>query len=83
MLEINTHYMDNEGISAVVDGPENGYYSLKYNVTANQTKNRYSFQMYKSTNSNWSSITNFSSIANDDNSNDPLIIFNFTASTSP
>lgn len=84
MLEINSHYKDNEGITSNVSDPDSdGYKTLTFNVTANQTKNRYSFQMYKSTNSDWSSITSFSSIANDDNSNNPLITFNFTASTSP
>lgn len=82
MLDLISHYKENEGITASVVGPDSdGYNSITYTVTANQTKNRYSFQMFKSKNSNWSSIDSFSSIANDDNTNNPLIIFNFTAAT--
>lgn len=84
MLEINSHYADNEGISASIVGPDSdGYNSLTYSVTADQAKNRYSFQMFKSKNSNWSSITSFASIANDENDNNPLILFDFSATTTP
>ena len=55
--------------------------TLAFQVTADQTKNRYSFQMYKAKNSDWSTINSFAQIANDNNAGNPLITFNFRAAT--
>ena len=79
MLEINPFFSENEGITGTITEDGNGYKTLTFTVTAVQPKNRYSFQMYRVAESNWSSITSFSAIANESNSNNPLIVFDFTA----
>ena len=81
MLELNSYFGENEGITAVPSGPENGYMTLAFSVTASQTQNQYSFQMYKAKNSDWSTVSSFSEIANADNAGNPLIIFDFRAET--
>lgn len=79
MLEINPFYVENEGITETITGPDgDGYKTLSFTVTASQTKNRYSFQMYKAAGSDWSGIV-FDKIANNTNANDPLIKFEFTS----
>ena len=79
MLELNPYYKENEGITANISDSDDGYVTLKFGVTAEQTKNRYSFQMYKKKGSDWSTITGFDAIANKDNADNPLIIFDFKA----
>lgn len=82
MIEINPYYAENEGITGTVTEPDSdGYKTLTFSVTAEQTKNRYSFQLYRVANAAWDSITDFSTIANESNSNSPLVQFDFTAAT--
>ena len=82
VLELNQYYIENEGITVPIgEADSDGYCSLEFTVTAEQTKNRYSFQLYKAKNSDWSSITSFSEIANDENTNNPLIKFSFTTAS--
>lgn len=82
MLDLNQYYGDNDGITATPSDPDdNGYMTLTFEVTASQTKNRYSFQMYKTKGSDWNTITNFTQIANQENASNPLITFKFTAET--
>lgn len=79
MLELNPFYVENEGIAeAVTERDGDGYKTLSFTVTASQTKNRYSFQMYRVADSDWSNI-GFDDIANATNANNPLIKFDFTA----
>ena len=82
MLDMIEYYKENDQITATASGPDNdGYMTLQFDVTASQTKNRYSFQMYKAKNSDWSTINSFAQIANDNNAGNPLITFNFRAAT--
>lgn len=81
MLETNPYFFENEGITAVPSEPDNeGYSSLTFDVTAGQTKDRYSFQFYKTKDSSWNAVNSFTKIANEENTGSPLIKFNFTSS---
>ena len=80
---IDCYYEHNSGISSLTPtGPDSdGYMTLTYAVTADQSINRYSFQLYKAEDSDWSTITSYSMIANDDNANSPLVMFTFEESS--